>query len=220
MAASTLSESIEMYLKSLAELDAYQPVAISRLAERLGVTQVSATEMVKKLVEQGLVDHLPYKGVILTDTGKKLAFSVIRRQRLWECFLHDHLNIEWARIYDFACDLEHATAPEVTEALSAFLGAPTTCPHGDPIPATDGSFEQLTGIPLSALSVGQSGTILAVLASNSEVLQYLHTRDVLPGNDVTVLEIAPLQGPLTLKIGDKEIAVGLQMADYVLVQPA
>src|SRR5512147_1461619 len=129
MSLPQLSESTEMYLKAMAELGD-RDVAIARLAERLNVTHVSANEMMRRLGELGLVTHMPYKGVTLTKKGREAASSVMRRQRLWEVFLYDHLKIEWASIYELACSLEHATAPEVTEALAEFLGNPTNCPRG------------------------------------------------------------------------------------------
>ena len=151
MPLRNISESIEMYLKSLAELKADEPVAMARLAERLGVTQVSANEMVKRLVEQAFVQYIPYKGVVLTVTGWQIANSVIRRQKLWECFLVQHLHLAWPRLYELACDLEHATAPEVTEALAVFLGEPTTCPYGLPIPTAAGVCAPLVGVELNEL---------------------------------------------------------------------
>jgi DtxR family Mn-dependent transcriptional regulator len=220
MPNAIFSESIEMYLKNLVELDPTQPVAISRLAGRMGVTQVSATEMVKRMAEQELVGHLPYKGVTLTARGRNTAYNVIRRQRLCECFLYGHLKIEWARVYELACDLEHATAPEVTEALAALLGEPATCPHGNPIPAADGSVTPLDGLPLSAMSIGQKGQIVAVQGRDTDVLRHLQARNVMPGRAIMLIDIAPMQGPLTLKIDDKEVALGLQMAELVIVKLA
>src|SRR3989304_562568 len=123
MIIQQLSESTEMYLKSMVELSGREMVAIGRLAERLSVTSVSANEMMRRLSEQGLVKHTPYKGVALTKKGREAACNVLRRQRLWECFLYDHLKIEWTQLYELACSLEHATAPKVTEAL-AVLGDP------------------------------------------------------------------------------------------------
>ncbi len=124
-----MSESTEMYLKAMVELSHGDKVAVGRLAERLGVTNVSANEMVHRLTDQGLVAHIPYKGVALTEIGQTAACSVLRRQRLWECFLYEHLKIEWAKLYELACALEHATAPEVTEALAVYLGDPKFCPR-------------------------------------------------------------------------------------------
>ncbi|MBI3161030.1 MAG: metal-dependent transcriptional regulator [Chloroflexi bacterium] len=217
MNRSPLSESVEMYLKALVELSDREMVAIGRLADRLGVTAVSANEMVKRLGEQGLVKHTPYKGVALTKKGRDAACNILRRQRLWECFLYDHLKIEWTQLYEYACSLEHATAPEVTEALAAFLGNPQTCPRGNPIPAADGSFAPLNGIPLGELDTGRAATILAVNATATEVIKHLYDRNLLPGHKVTVLEAAPLQGPLTLRVDGKDVALGLALAEYIIV---
>ncbi len=213
-----LSESTEMYLKAMAELSGRDVIAVGRLAERLGVTPVSANEMMRRLGEQGLVAHTPYKGVNLTKKGREAAGNVIRRQRLWECFLYDHLKIEWARVYEFACLLEHATAAEVTESLAEFLGHPKTCPRGNPIPEADGSFKPLDATPLSEVKPGQTARVLAVSATAADVLKYLQEKNILPGREVTLLELAPLQGPLTVRIEEKDVALGLPMAEFVLVK--
>jgi DtxR family Mn-dependent transcriptional regulator len=207
-----------MYLKAMFELNSREVVAIGRLAERLNVTPVSANEMVRRLSEQGLVTHTPYKGVALTEKGLEVARNVMRRQRLWEVFLYEHLKIEWAKIYELACSLEHATAPDVTEALAEFLGDPKTCPRGNPIPDADGSFLPLDGAPLSAVEVGAAVRVLAVNATATDVLRHLQERGLLPGAAVTVVEAAPLQGPLTLRVDGREVALGLSLADFVIVK--
>ena len=213
-----LSKSTEMYLKAMAELGEGDVVAMGRLAGRLGVTNVSANEMVRRLTEHGLMSHMPYKGVALTKKGRTAACSVLRRQRLWECFLYDHLKIEWAKLYELACSLEHATAPEVTEALAAFLGDPKFCPRGNPIPAADGSFMPLNGIPLREVSIGSAVRVLAVNATETDALKYLQERDILPGHEVTVIEAAPMEGPLTLRVGGKEVVLGLLLSEFVIVE--
>jgi DtxR family Mn-dependent transcriptional regulator len=218
MSVLQLSESTEMYLKALVELSGADAVMVGRLAERLSVTPVSANEMVRKLGEQGLVSHKPYKGVTLTEKGREVACNVVRRQRLWECFLYDHLKIEWAQVYEFACSLEHATAPEVTEALAKFLGNPKTCPRGNPIPDSDGSFTPLDGILLSEAKVGETVKILAVNATATDVLKYLQEKNIMPGQTMTIMEASPLQGPLTLKVGNREVALGLSLAEFVIVK--
>jgi DtxR family transcriptional regulator, Mn-dependent transcriptional regulator len=217
MSVLHLSESTEMYLKAMAELGD-RDVAISRVAERLGVTHVSANEMMRKLGDQGLVTHTPYKGVTLTETGHEAAANVLRRQRLWEVFLFDELKIEWARVYELACSLEHATAPEVTEALAAFLGYPTVCPRGNPIPDENGDFAPLEGITLNKVEVGKTVKVLAVNATSTDVLKYLQERNILPGHRIKVVEAAPLEGPLTLNVSGKEVALGLSMAEFVIVE--
>lgn len=219
MSLSPLSESTEMYLKAMAELGNREAVAIGRLAERLHVTPVSANEMVKRLGERGWVIHTPYKGVTLTKKGREAASNVIRRQRLWECFLYDHLKIEWSKVYELACSLEHATAPEVTQALASFLGNPKTCPRGNPIPDEHGAFTPVDGVPLREASLGKTVTVLAVNATTTDVLKYLQERSILPGHEITVMEAAPLEGPLTLLMdGQKEVALGLSLAEFVIVR--
>ena len=217
MSLPQLSESTEMYLKAMSELGD-RDVAIARLAERLGVTPVSANEMMRKLGDQGLVTHTPYKGVTLTKKGREAASSVIRKQRLWEVFLYEHLHMEWAKVYELACSLEHATAPEVTEALAAFLGNPTNCPRGNPIPDETGTFTPLDGVTLRETEVGSTVTVLAVNATSTDVLKYLQDKDILPGQTIKIMEAAPLDGPLTLSVNGKEVALGLSMADFVIVK--
>lgn len=213
-----ITESTEMYLKAMAELGVGNIVAVGRLAGRLGVTNVSANEMVHRLTESGLVSHTPYKGVSLTQSGRSVACSVLRRQRLWECFLYEHLHIEWAKLYELACSLEHATAPEVTEALADFLGDPKFCPRGNPIPAADGSLTPLNGILLREVPIGATVRVLAVNATETETLKYLQARNVLPGTELTVIEAAPMEGPLTLNVNGKEVALGLLLSEFVIVE--
>jgi DtxR family Mn-dependent transcriptional regulator len=131
--------------------------------------------------------------------------------------LYDHLKIEWARIYELACSLEHATAPEVTEALAVFLGNPTNCPRGNPIPDESGAFAPLNGITLREAEVGNTVTVLAVNATSTDVLKYLQDKSILPGQTLKVLEAAPLDGPLTLSVNGREVALGLSMAEFVIV---
>ena len=213
-----MSESTEMYLKAMAELGADEIVAVGRLAGRLGVTNVSANEMVHRLTENGLLSHMPYKGVALTETGRAAACNVLRRQRLGECFLYDHLKIEWAKLYELACALEHATAPEVTEALADFLGDPKFCPRGNPIPSVDGSFTALNGSLLRDVPVGETVHVLAINATETDALKYLQARGILPGSDLTVIEAAPMEGPLTLNVNGKEVALGLLLSEFVVVE--
>ena len=226
MLVQPLSESTEMYLKAMLELSDREVMSVVRLAERLNVTAVSANEMLRRLVEQGWVEHIPYKGVTLTANGREAACSVIRRQRLWECFLYEQLKIEWSKLYELACSLEHATAPDVTAALAVFLGNPKTCPHGNPIPAADGTLMPLDGVPLTAANVGETVCVVAVSATATDVLRHLQERKILPGQVLSVLDAAPLEGPLTLREQPggksnshrKEIVLGLSLAEFVIVK--
>jgi DtxR family transcriptional regulator, Mn-dependent transcriptional regulator len=215
---TTSSEAIEMYLKTIAELsDGRSPIVIARVAERLGVSPVSANEMMKRLMEQELVAHERYKGVTLTRKGQAIANSVIRRQRLWECFLVDHLKFEWAGVYEMACRLEHATSNVLAESLSAYLGHPTVCPHGSPIPRSDGSIPHFATRPLTALRVGEAGCIHSIQPASTDVYAYLNRHQVLPNREFTVAEIAPMEGPITLALTHGRVSLGRPMAELVLV---
>lgn len=203
MADLHYSESAEMYLKTLASLGGNADlVPIARVAEALGVSAVSANEMMQRLGRDDLVTHQPYRGVVLTPSGRQLAQDVIRRERLWERFLYDHLRLDWAEVHAWACQLEHATAPQVIEALDNFLKRPTTCPQGNPIPRRGSGPEAgaLRSPRLSDLALGEPARITACEDESAEVLRYLQHRGLVPGAVVTVTEIAPRQGPLTVRV--------------------
>jgi DtxR family Mn-dependent transcriptional regulator len=219
MNGSSSSESVEMYLKSVAELGGEdEPVPIGLIAGRLDVSPASASEMMKRLSEQELVYYEPYKGITLASRGREIANLVIRKQRLWECFLVDYLKLDWARVHELACDLEHATAGEVAEALAIFLDHPTKCPHGNPIPDAKGETELNSAVPLSSLKVGQISQVQAVVPQEREILNYLANRKLLPGQEVMVLDVEPLHGPLTLQVGQEKVMLGQNIARLVLVE--
>jgi DtxR family Mn-dependent transcriptional regulator len=216
--AMPTTESAEMYLKTIYELEADdEPVAISQVAERLGISSVSANEMVKRLVERDLLVHMPYKGVNLTDEGRRRALNVVRHHRLWERFMVDRLGLAWEDVHDAACRLEHATTNEVAEALADFLGQPTTCPHGNPIPSPDGVLAESGGTPLSELDLGEGGVVECVRPESAILLNYLAERGVKPGEPVLVEDIAPFNGPLTVRIGQARHVLGREVAVHVLI---
>lgn len=217
---TTSNETIEMYLKTIAELsDGCEPVVIARVAERLGVSAVSANEMMKRLAEQAYITHERYKGVELTAAGQAIAHNVMRRQRLWEVFLVDHLHLNWSGAYEAACRLEHATSNVLAEALAAYLDHPAVCPHGNPIPAGDSSVADAASRPLESLHPGESAQIASISPTETDVYAYLHRHRLLPRQAITVLEKAPMDGPITLSVAGKRVAMGLTMAALIRVTP-
>ena len=214
------SESRDMYLKSIYELsDGDDPVAVSLLAKRLGVSPVSATEMVKRLEAGQLINHTPYKGVVLTHTGQQRALIVVRRQRLWGRFLADHLSIPWSQVYDLSCRLEHATDASVTDALAVYLGSPTTCPHGHPIPDASGNVEIPPAFPLNEISCEVKVKILRIDQPELILCEYLEERNMLPGTTLKIVDEAPYNGPFTVEIDGEEIALGREISGRILVHP-
>lgn len=213
---TTSQEAVEMYLKTVAELSRQQsPVPIARIAERLGVTAVSANEMMKRLAEQAYVNHTPYKGITLTLAGQSIAHSLMRRQRLWECFLVDELKLSWSGVYEAACRLEHATSNVVAEALAAYLNHPQHCPHGNVIPSATGEVHLEESYALSTIPVGKQVSILSIQPTTTDIYAHLQQRGLLPGRGFTVVEAAPLGGPLTLRGQAETITVGLTVAELI-----
>mgnify|MGYP001185013798 FL=1 len=207
------SEAVEMYLKSLAVLGgARQPVAVAQLAERLQVTTVSVNEMLHRLTRDGLVSHQPYRGFQLTEAGRQTAWDVIRRERLWERFLVDQLKLDAAQAITWACQLEHATAPEVIEALDAFLQFPATCPQGQPIPRSADDAVHGEGRMLSEVEVGERVRLTAFDDEDPEVLTYLQRQGLAIGLVVSVVEMGPRRSPLTLRLERGQAVIGRDLA--------
>jgi DtxR family Mn-dependent transcriptional regulator len=213
------TDSMEQYLQTICRLGGEQsPVALSALADHLGISSVSTHEMIKKLVARELVTYEPYKGVTLTAEGQTQALCVIRRHRLWERFLADVLGIPWDRVHEEACQLEHATSSLVEEKLAQFLQEPETCPHGHPVAGADCCREE--GLPLSDLEPGQRAVILRVAENNADMLRYLAELELKPQAVIEVEAVAPFDGPLTLRMGECRQVIGRQVASQITVQMA
>lgn len=221
MKHESFNESTEMYLKTIAELapDASALVPISTLAERLGVSNVSATEMVHRLEDQKLLVHTPYKGVTLTAEGRHQATLLIRTHHLWEYFLVEELGLPWDLVHEYACRLEHATAPQVTEALAAYLQHPPNCPHGNPIPDSAGQMQIPPHVPLGALKPGQGATVRRIFPESQELLAYLKQCGIQPGRQITFQELAPFNGPLMVRCDGRQQALSREVAQNIFVEP-
>jgi len=219
MKHDSFNESTEMYLKTVVELanGAGKPVPISALADRLGVSTVSATEMVHRLQDQKLLDHTPYKGVSLTGKGQHWATALIRAHHMWECFLVEKLQMPWEKAHDYACQLEHATETAVTEALAAYLDQPTTCPHGNPIPSQQGEIDHPDDLALTAVQPGQSGIIQRIYPESTLLLDYLAGRGLKPGNRFTVSKIEPFNGPIIVDCCEQTHPLGQEVAAHIFV---
>lgn len=216
---SVAGESVEMYLKFIYELELIEkPVTITRLAQHMNVSSPATVEMVKRLSEEGSIKHIPYKGVLLTKKGQKLALGIIRRHRLWERFLTDQLGLAWEEVHDFACKMEHTTAPEVENALDKFLGYPKVCPHGNPIPDSEGKVAEIKTVSLNALKIGQTAILVDVAYEETVLLEYLAKHKLLPGIILTLEEVAPFQGPLTIRIEDHTKTIGQEIASRIFVE--
>jgi DtxR family Mn-dependent transcriptional regulator len=221
MAARTHSDSVENYAKAIYALQERNGFATtSGLAERLGVTPASASGMVKKLDTLGLVAHVPYKGVRLTDDGERVALEVLRHHRLLELYLAQDLGVPWDRVHDEAEVLEHVLSEELEEAIAAKLGNPTRDPHGDPIPTRDGRVEKQDTESLQALEPGQGGLFVRISDSDPEMLRYLSERGIAPGDEFEIVDKQPFGGPVFARFGDAVHVLGGDLAAAMRVEVA
>jgi DtxR family transcriptional regulator, Mn-dependent transcriptional regulator len=212
------NKTVEDYLKTIYDLQReHGKVATNALAERLGLAPASVTGMIKKLAGMHLVQHEPYQGVVLTPGGEKIALEVIRHHRLIERYLAEALGVPWDQVHAEAEKWEHVLSEDIEERIDAMLGYPTTDPHGAPIPSRDGTMAPPVRDRLSDLQAGQSATIAEVSDHDSALLRYLGELGLYPGARVEVLAVAPFGGPLTLRLGAAQHALGREVAGFVSV---
>jgi len=212
------TQAVEDYLKTIYEIEREQSkVATTVLAEQLGVAPASVTGMIKKLAEMELVAYEPYQGVILTQAGRRIALEVIRHHRLIELFLAEALGVPWDQVHAEAHKIEHVLSEDLLDRIDTALGHPTTDPHGAPIPTREGTLDQPPCRPLADLKPGQSGVIAEVYDNDPALLRYLGELGLYPKVAVRVVTVAPFEGPLTVRIGDMEHALGREVANQILV---
>jgi DtxR family transcriptional regulator, Mn-dependent transcriptional regulator len=208
-----------MYMKAIYRLEREGPgVTTSALATELGVAPASVSGMLKKLVNEGYVEHEVRGDIELTQKGLEVAVGVVRRNRLAERLLTDVLGMSWDEVYAEACILEHAITDRVEERLVVALGNPQTCPHGHPIPPKDLTEPVRGGIPLAQVEAGENATVSGVTEQMPEILRYLGQVGLRPGARVRVEEKAPLGGPLTIHVAGERHAISLELARMVMVE--
>ena len=217
MKTSAPSSSIEDYVKVIYSFTEWQdkPITSSQLAQRLGVANSSVSEMVRKLKEQGLVDHKPYSAITLTDNGIRLALSMVRRHRLIETYLVQELGYSWDEVHDEAEHLEHAVSDTFIERMAEKLGNPLRDPHGDPIPAADGSVTMPPAHRLSELDEGHTGRITRISDENPDLLRYLSSEEIDLDANVEVVGRKPFGGPLVVRIGSGDVRREFDLADEI-----
>jgi DtxR family Mn-dependent transcriptional regulator len=211
----------EEYLETIGALEEReQPVSTSAIAQSMGVSLASVSEMLRRLAEKGFVEHQPYGGASLTAEGRKHFLHLTRRHRLWEVFLNRHLGVPWEDVYQHACSLEHATTDLVADRLAEFLDNPAYCPHGSPIPGKDLKHASDPGRTLSDIEPGKTVVISnIILERDPDFLRYLTGLGLTPGAPVKVVEKAAYDGTLTVEVAGAVKAVGKEAASLVLVRP-
>jgi DtxR family transcriptional regulator, Mn-dependent transcriptional regulator len=226
MAMSTTEQArtpaVEDYCKAIFTLESRtgEPISTNALAERLEITPGSVSAMLKKLGELGLIAHLPYRGVRLTDEGRRVALEVLRHHRLLELFLAEALQMPWDRVHAEAEVLEHVISEDLERLIAAKLGDPTLDPHGDPIPSAELELRERETFSLDSLREGDRGVFVRVSDADPEMLRYLSQRGISPGERFEVLECQPFGGPLLVSFaGDAPPhALGGQLAGAMRVE--
>jgi len=240
-AAQSLTAPVEDYLKAIFEIEAadvpgHQESAAAgtnEIAQALGIAPASVTGMLRRLADQGLIVYERYRGVRLSDEGRRAALRTIRRHRIIEAYLTKALGYPWDRVHEEAERLEHAASDELIDRMASAIGEPTTDPHGAPIPSRDGTMDARPLLALVDVAVGNIVRIRQVGDRDPERLRYLAELGVTPGADVRVVAREPFGGPITLQIvregseasrtagrtrDDRERAIGPTLAAQVFVE--
>jgi DtxR family transcriptional regulator, Mn-dependent transcriptional regulator len=214
------NEGAENYAKAIYHLQgrSSEPVHTTAVADRLGVTSASASAMLKRLSDEGLVDYEPYHGARLTTNGELVALETIRHHRLIELFLAEVLGMPWDRVHEEAEVLEHHISEELEELIAAKLGQPDLDPHGDPIPDRDLAITSDDSVSLAELVPGEGGIFTRVSDSDAEMLRYLAERQIQPGARLLVKEREPFGGAVVVAIARRTHRLGPQLAGSMRVR--
>lgn len=207
----------EDYLKLLLELGGdKRKINNKQIVSGLNVSAASVSEMINKLVKEGLVDHFPYQGAQLTFKGTQLASSLIRKHRLWEVFLVEHLNYPWNTVHDDAEVLEHVTSDHLANHLEEYLEHPQYCPHGGMIPAATAVVDEKERQTLKDYPIGATIRIARVL-DEQELLDYLVSVNIKIDEHFTISDKAAFEGPITLENETKKVAISFKAASTIFV---
>lgn len=218
MPAAAHTRSVEDYLKAIYDLSrATGDASPSAVAARLAVARASVSAMVRRLTDQGLVAHEPYRGLRLTREGRAVALQLLRRHRVLEAYLVTALGYGWDRVHDEAERLEHSVSDELINRMAAAIGEPTADPHGAPIPTARGTLTEPAYRSLGELAVGEEARIAHVEDDDGEVLRYLASLRLIPGARVRYLGREPFGGSLAIRVGSRTRRVTPSLAGRVFV---
>jgi DtxR family transcriptional regulator, Mn-dependent transcriptional regulator len=217
VASEPLTRSVEDYLKAIYQLSPEgRPASTSNIANLLALSPPSVTGMVKRLSEHGLLEHVPYRGVQLTEEGRRAALRMVRRHRLIEAYLVEFLGYSWDTVHEEAERLEHAVSDTMVERMAGALGHPSVDPHGDPIPSADGSIHESACTALADVPVGETVEIRRVHESLPERLRYIGSLGLKPGVQVRVVDRQPIDDLVTIEVGADKQVIGRELAHALL----
>ncbi len=216
-----LSQSVEDYLKAIYVLQSEGETATTtRIANALGVSSASVTNMLKRLAKMNLLEHQSYKGAKLTEAGKKIALEILRHHRLLELYLKDVMGYSWDEVHDEAENLEHHISEQFEERIAELLNHPAYDPHGDPIPTKDGVVPKMASLSISEADENTPYIIGRVKDQDPELLRYLEKIGVIPGVKIKILEKTPFNGPIKVQLEEDEQVIGHAVASEVYLVDA
>ena len=221
LARPAFTRAQEDYLKALYHLHGDQrPVPTRDLAQRLGISSPSVSEMVTRLTAQGLVEHDRYKGQQLTREGRKVALELVRHHRLLEMFLVQVLGYSWDEVHDEAERLEHVISERMEQRIFELLGRPELDPHGHAIPSASGKVRSLSDRPLSECHAGEKVVVQGVSDDDAGRLRELERRGLMPGTHLDVVSVTEYESPIVVRIKGRRVSVPLGLARAIFIEGA
>jgi len=216
-----LTKSEEDYLKALFQLlteGDFNKVGNNQLAEYLKVSPASTNSMIKKLKSKGYVVSEKYGKLDLSEEGSSIAVQLIRKHRLWETFLCTYMNFTWDEVHDVAEQLEHIKSKKLIDELDRFMDFPEKDPHGEVIPAADGSYEVLPKVMLSSLEEGEVCKLIAVNDGSVNFLKYVSEIGLVLSSEIKVLHVREFDKSIRIQFNAKTETVTRKFADNVFVK--
>ncbi len=213
------SEQIEDYLKNIYKIQVAEGKAsTTSLSEKLQISPASVSEMIKKLADEGSLTHTPYKGVELTESGKRAALKIVRKHRLWEMFLVEVLHFGWDEIDEEAERFEHIMSEKMEDKIDEVLGHPSVDPHGDPIQTKSGTIKHAKSIALKEMDEGANVRVVRVNDEYPELLQYASSIGLSLNKKISVRQRMKFDNSLVVRIGGKENTVSAKLAENIFVE--
>jgi DtxR family Mn-dependent transcriptional regulator len=211
--------TIWFYLAEIYRIQEMYPEAtLSMLADAIGVSLQAASRMIRRMVERGLIVHKPYRGVELTAEGERIALHVIRRHRILEAYLVSVMGFGWDEVHDMVEVMERGVPDPIIDRMDKMAGHPARCPHGEPIPSSDGVMPVVNDQPMTEWPVDTRGQVSRVKTHDPQKLRYLAEVHLLPGTPVVVNGHGPFQGPVHVECAGKTFVLGHQLAAEVRIE--
>ena len=214
----TLAE--ENYLKAILSISLNEDgkVSTNAIANEIGTSAASVSDMLKKLHDKKLIRYEKYKGLEISSLGKEKAINILRKHRLWETFLVNNLGFNWGEVHDVAEQLEHIKSPELIDRLDAFLEYPKFDPHGEPIPSKEGDIPSTNTTPLNELEINTKGKVMGVTLDDKAFLDYLTKLNISIGTYIEIIEKISFDKSISIKIKNIRQHISNDVAKHLLVK--